>query len=79
MDEDALCPFCGEVMLSETCSVVGCEDGWIDMYEYDDAINFSPGEYELCEECHGWGVIVWCPSCGYELTRVPEGEAVDEW
>ncbi len=62
---DLPCPACGNNFThSRGCTVIHCEDGWIDEYE-DDPINFSPGEELLeCQECHGTGVEQWCPKCG---------------
>jgi hypothetical protein len=68
--DDEACPKCGHSPThSRQCSVVGCDDGWIDMHEYDDPLFFDEGETEMCEECSGTGWLRWCPSCGYDLQR----------
>lgn len=64
------CPQCGHYPThARRCSVVGCDDGWIDMHEYDDPLFFDEGETEMCEECNGTGWLRWCPSCGCDLQR----------
>lgn len=68
---DVDCPQCGADMYRQPCPVVGCADGEIDGYEYDDPLWFSPGETYHCEECHGHGSIVWCRTCGYCLNEHP--------
>lgn len=69
-DYETSCPKCGHSpTMSQRCAVVGCDDGWIDMYEYDDPMLFSPGEEEPCQECHGVGILRWCPACGADLNR----------
>ena len=62
------CPKCGHAPThTRECDVVGCDDGWIDLYEYEDPINFSPGEVEKCCECNGTGYQHWCPKCGFDI------------
>ena len=67
------CPRCGDLMNSELCNAVGCDDGWIDLYE-DDPTWYYPGDVARCRECHGTGYITWCPNCGYD----PAEEENDE-
>ena len=67
MDDEA-CPKCGHSPTHyRRCSQIGCEDGYIDMHEYDDPLWYDEGEEEMCDECHGTGIECWCPSCGYDL------------
>jgi hypothetical protein len=67
-DYDIDCSRCGHSPThSRRCTELGCEDGVIDLYEYDDPINFSPGEMGRCETCQGTGIERWCPKCGLDL------------
>lgn len=68
---DVGCPACGADLYTQPCPVFGCDEGQIDSHEYDDPLWFSPSETERCEECHGYGRIVWCRSCGYCLNEHP--------
>ncbi len=61
------CPQCGGSFRVRSCEICSGE-GEIDLYE-EDAINFSPGETEYCEDCHGRGFDEWCPNCG-DVSRV---------
>lgn len=73
LDEDP-CPKCGaDAVRFRRCHAVGCDDGLIDMYEFDDPLWYSPGDYEPCEECAGTGVHRWCSACGYDLVRQAAG------
>lgn len=76
--DDRPCPQCGhEPTHTRPCDVIGCDDGLIDLYEYDDPIFFSPGDTEGCIECAGTGYQHWCPSCGWSNARyyVPQSGA----
>lgn len=67
---DTTCPKCGHSPIrSCRCQAMGCDDGWIDMHEYDDPLWYDEGEEEMCEECSGTGVERWCPKCGFDLQR----------
>lgn len=69
--KDGPCPHCGNPILHfRDCDV--CEDGFIDEYE-DDPINNDPGDTSICHECHGTGVIRWCPNCGRDVVLDPNG------
>lgn len=74
-DEDyEECPKCGYVPIRwKNCDVIGCEDGYIDMYD-EDPVFFSPGEMEMCDECCGTGIVRWCPECGQDLQRFLLGQ-----
>lgn len=67
--DEFACPKCGasptRIM---SCPEIGCDDGWIDLYEYDDPMLFDEGDEEMCGTCHGTGRLRWCGECGYELT-----------
>lgn len=66
--DDEACPECGAYPThSRDCDAIGCDDGEIDLYEYDDPINFDPGDTEPCRECFGTGVLHWCPKCGFDF------------
>jgi hypothetical protein len=72
--DDEPCPKCGqEPTRARRCSVVGCDDGFIDLHEYDDPINYSPGEREMCDECWGTSWVRWCPKCGYDMQTPVSG------
>jgi hypothetical protein len=64
------CPACGRPMLTRRCDVLGCDDGYIDMHEYDDPLLFDEGEEERCDECLGLGYVIWCRNCGHDHTRI---------
>jgi len=67
-ESDLECPHCGHSPTRwQHCDVVGCDDGWIDLYEYDDPINFSLGKVEQCTTCRGTGIVQWCPECGKDI------------
>lgn len=71
VDHDESCPKCGHCPIHwRDCAVIGCDDGFIDMHEYDDPIFFDPGETEPCQECKGTGIERWCPGCGANLSGV---------
>lgn len=53
------CVKCGGEVRYRRCSEIGCDDGWIDMHEYDDPIMFDDGDVEMCGECRGTGWITW--------------------
>jgi len=61
------CPKCGGEVLRHDCTQIGCDDGFIDMHEYDDPLLFDEGEEEACNECHGRGYLMWCKVCGSDL------------
>jgi len=68
--DDDSCPKCGHYpTYSRRCHVLGCDDGNIDLHEYDDPLFFDPGETEMCTECWGTGWERWCPKCGYDLQK----------
>jgi predicted RNA-binding Zn-ribbon protein involved in translation (DUF1610 family) len=72
--DDQECPKCGHQPTHvRQCNVIGCEDGWIDLHEYDDPLMFDDGETEMCEECQGTGWQRWCPECGYDLNAPISG------
>lgn len=76
MGEDH-CPNCGHSTLWRECYAIGCDEGRIDGYEYDDPLWFSPGETYSCSTCGGIGVFYWCPNCGYDMIskRIEEENA----
>lgn len=72
--EEGPCPKCGHHELrSRSCVVIGCDDGWIDLYE-EDPLWFGPGDTEPCQECKATGIVRWCPNCGADLSGVVLGE-----
>ena len=67
-DREEECPKCGHYPTrSRSCTGIGCDDGYVDMYEHDDPLLFDPGEVEMCDECFGVGVLHWCPNCGHDF------------
>ena len=71
IESDRLCPKCGHPETRwRRCMTIGCDDGWIDMHEYDDPLWFAPGEEEMCQECHGTGIERWCPNFGADLGEI---------
>ncbi len=66
--DDEPCPKCGHYpTYARRCHVLGCDDGYIDSYGYDDPLFFNPDETEMCTECWGTGWERWCPKCGCDL------------
>jgi len=59
------CPKCGNQMVWQRCQVPGCDDGYINMHDYDDPLWYDDGEYEPCNECRGFGSVTWCQKCGH--------------
>lgn len=73
---DEACPHCGSDEIRwRHCEVIGCDDGYIDMHEYDDPLWFDEGETEMCRECRGTGVEQWCPKCGQDPRAKPKANA----
>lgn len=73
------CPKCGAYPTRMMgCPEIGCDDGYIDMHEFDDPMLFDEGDYEMCQTCHGTGWLRWCGKCGYELTLKDIREANGE-
>ena len=71
---DEPCPNCGyEPTLYQYCDVIGCADGFIHMHEYDDPLWYDEGEFEMCSECEGRGIVCWCSKCGNDIIRNREG------
>lgn len=63
------CPKCGAYPTRfMRCPEIGCDDGLVDMHEYDDPMLFDEGDYERCQSCKGTGWLRWCGKCGYDLT-----------
>lgn len=55
MDDDyPCCGHCGGGVDWELCTAIGCEDGYIDVYE-EDPLWYSPGDMEACDMCEGKG------------------------
>ncbi len=74
LDSEEECPSCGHYPTRwRDCANYCCEDGWIDMHEYDDPLWYDPGDVERCEECRGTGIEKWCPKCGANLSGVKGG------
>lgn len=74
---DFSCPKCGTTTRFMRCNELGCDDGYIDMHEYDDPMFFDEGEYERCENCKGMGVLHWCGNCGYDLTPADMNKQIE--
>lgn len=72
------CPRCRALMVTQECFAIGCEDGWIDMYEFGgDPMWYDPGDIERCDECNGRGHLTWCPDCGYDVNEQGIAKNVD--
>lgn len=79
IDYDETCPKCKHSPIHwRHCNNYCCEDGWIDMYEYDDPLWYDPGDVEMCLECRGTGIEKWCPNCGSNLSGVRSLEEESE-
>lgn len=77
--DESECPECGHYPTKfMRCSVTGCDDGWIDMHEFDDPMLFDEGDVEMCRECNGTGIVRWCPNCGHDMTMHVEYEEVQD-
>ncbi len=62
---EQICPVCQSELEWTECWK-GCDEGFFDEYD-EDPINFSPGESLIeCEECHGEGGYLQCPSVDEE-------------
>lgn len=72
--DEAVCPKCGhEPTRWRRCTAIGCDGGYVDLDEIDeDPFWYDPGDTAVCAECHGYGVLRWCPQCGYDLNLDPE-------
>lgn len=76
--DETPCPRCGETPTKRRyCSELGCEDGWIDLYDEDPNF-YMPGEQHACPECHGCGVVRWCGVCGYEIRPADTERSITE-
>lgn len=72
---DEKCPKCQHSPIHwRDCANYCCEDGWIDMHEYDDPLWYDNGDVEMCQECKGTGIEKWCPGCGANLSGVRAAE-----
>ena len=71
---DDTCPKCGHYTLRRDCGGIGCDDGQIDGYEYDDPLWYSPGETFTCNTCMGLGYFHWCPACGLDMRTIKRAE-----
>lgn len=64
-ESDEPCPHCGHPIIRwRPCSNYCCEDGWINMAEYDDPLLYDDDDVEPCPECRATGIEKWCPNCG---------------
>lgn len=61
------CPKCGHDHINRAgCSSIFCDDGLID--ESDEDFCIEGTIMRKCPECLGTSFIMWCPSCGTNLT-----------
>lgn len=73
--EDTECPACGHSPIhASDCTVLGCEDGWVDRYD-EDPLWYDQDKPERCDECYGTGILRWCPKCGFDLQKPRKGKA----
>ena len=63
---DEYCPKCGKEAYWQRCPSCGGEGYNDDLYELD-PLWYNPGDYEVCQECQGWGHFCWCRNCGWDL------------
>lgn len=61
---DIRCPRCSTSLSSQPCHQIGCDEGYIDVYD-EDSLWYEPGDAEACSECKGNGTIIWCAGCGW--------------
>ena len=72
IDYDETCPHCGHTPThSRPCQEIGCDDGYIDLHEFDDPLWYDIGEIAVCDVCNGTGIEVWCPVCGKDPRTEP--------
>lgn len=77
-DSDESCPKCGHSPIRwKYCDVIGCDDGYIDLYE-EDPLWYDIDDTEMCSECRGTGTQRWCPSCGADLSGMYQEDGVGE-
>lgn len=63
-DYEYPCPYCGNPFTRwQDCTVFGCDDGYIDLYD-EDPLWYDEGDFKVCTECRGTGIMMWCPNCG---------------
>ena len=66
------CPACGAGSTRwRRCDAIGCDDGEIDMHEFDDPLWYDSGDTEPCQECSGKGHHWWCSVCGWDSVLGP--------
>jgi hypothetical protein len=71
--DDEPCPKCdSDYTHARRCNVLGCDDGWIDLYE-EEPMFYYEGDREMCSECHGTGQQRWCPKCGHDMNAPVSG------
>ena len=71
--DEEQCPKCGqEPTRARRCSVIGCDDGWIDRFD-EDPLWYDQDKPEFCDECQGTGWVRWCPNCGHDMNRPVSG------
>lgn len=76
IDCDEYCPRCARSPIHwRRCANYCCEDGYIDLHEFDDPLWFDPGEVETCPDCRGTGIEKWCPMCGADLSGTSDQQA----
>ena len=76
--DEETCPKCGHYpSLARRCSVLGCDDGWINRYD-EDPLWYDEDDEEMCTECWGTGWQRWCPKCGFDLQRPRPARAETE-
>jgi len=69
--DDFRCPRCGyEPTGWYRCRNMRCDDGIVTIGTLmeEDPLWYQPGDPdEICDECHGTGIVRFCPGCGAEL------------
>jgi predicted CxxxxCH...CXXCH cytochrome family protein len=64
LSEDC-CPKCGAPMHYAYCDAMYCDDGYVSLSESEPDW-YGEDAFEVCDGCHGRGVLEWCPRCGHD-------------
>jgi hypothetical protein len=56
------CPKCGSLMEYRDCWQVGCDEGWISLYD-DDPLWYDEDDEAKCDICDGKGGWYVCTNC----------------
>ena len=62
VDDADCCKKCGQLMLWRDCWQITCDEGWIDLYDYD-PLQYHEGERIRCDVCKGKSGWYVCGNC----------------